>query len=206
MSKNKADDTNKISISFLKKYDYFTGWMSGTITWTRNGWGGESKSSVGLEASTMHDDKYLRIHYTQTDRNTQAEKDFDYKIPLTTTHCRYGGVRYWFTCPWYKNGVYCGRRVAKLYKDGDYFACRHCYNLTYESRNAKKSYKKGVFGILGKHWKSGDYLATLKRTYYNGKPTRKYRRYLKMSHISDEEVLAMERDKHFARSFTKHKK
>ena len=29
----------------------------------------------------------------------------------------------------------CGRRVRKLYlgPGGTYFACRHCYNLTYES-------------------------------------------------------------------------
>jgi hypothetical protein len=116
MSKSTADDTKKISTSFLKKHNYFCGWNSGTMTWTRSGMWGEHKSSVGIEVSTMHDDKYLRIHYTQTDRDTDEKKDFDYKIPLTTTPCRYGGVRYWFTCPWYKNGVYCGRRVSKSTK------------------------------------------------------------------------------------------
>jgi hypothetical protein len=34
MSKNEADDVKKISTSFLKKHDYFTGWRSGTMTWT----------------------------------------------------------------------------------------------------------------------------------------------------------------------------
>ena len=29
------------------------------------------------------------------------------------------------------NGVYCGRRVAKLYAGGRLFACRHCYRLCY---------------------------------------------------------------------------
>ena len=29
------------------------------------------------------------------------------------------------------NGIYCGRRVAKLYAGGRLFACRHCYRLGY---------------------------------------------------------------------------
>ena len=112
MSKTEADELRKISTSFLYKHDYFVGWKSGTITWTY-GWA-ENKSSVGIEVSTMNDENYLRIHYTQTDRYTEEKKDFDYKIPLTTTHCNYGGNRYWFICPWYKNGVYCGKRVGTL--------------------------------------------------------------------------------------------
>lgn len=81
MSKNEADDVKKIRTSFLKKHDYFTGWRSGTMTWTRSGWGGEHKSSVGIEVSITDGDGYLRIHYTQTDRDTQEKKDFDYKEP-----------------------------------------------------------------------------------------------------------------------------
>jgi hypothetical protein len=34
----------------------------------------------------------------------------------------------------YSNGQYCGRRVAVLYGLRDYFACRHCYRLAYESQ------------------------------------------------------------------------
>jgi hypothetical protein len=126
MSKTEADGIKKISASFLKKNAYFTGWRSGTITWTRNGWGGEHKSSVGIEVSTMDGNGYLRIHYTQTDRDTNEKKDFDYKIPLTTTPCRYGGKRYWFICPMSKSGVYCGKRVSTLYKDGDFFCLCLC--------------------------------------------------------------------------------
>jgi len=196
MSKSTADDTKKISISFLKKYDYFTGWKSGTMTWTRNGWGGEHKSSVSIEVSTMHEDKYLRINYTQTDRETQEKKDFDYKIPLTNTPCRYGGVRYWFTCPWYKNGVYCGKRVAKLYKDGDYFACRHCYNLTYESRN-----RSGIYRNFVSVPDVEEAEKEVKRMYYRGKPTRKYRRYMRLSEQCDMGfiMMASKLDKNFAR-------
>lgn len=194
MSKTEADDTKKISTSFLKKHKYFTGWRSGTITWT-SGWSG-NKSNVGIEVSTMNEDNYLRIHYTQTDNSTGEKKDFDYKIPLTTTPCRYGGKRYWFTCPWYKSGVYCGKRVGTLYKDGDYFACRHCYNLTYSSRNASRKY--GSFVSIPDVEQAEE---EVKRRYYRGMPTRKYKRYLRLSEKLDTGFLLMAShlDKKFAR-------
>lgn len=186
MSKATADSLKKISTAFLKKHSYFNNsWRSGTITWT-SGWDGH-KSSVGIDVRAMDDgDSYLRIHYTQTDRDTGEKKDFDYKIPLTTTPCRYGGKRYWFTCPWYKNGRYCGRRVATLYKDGDYFACRHCYNLTYDSRNLSGRYK-GFVSIPDIEEAEKE----VKRYYYRGQPTRKYRRVIRLNEKFEMGFIAM---------------
>src|ERR1700730_14154689 len=46
----------------------------------------------------------------------------------------FGGARPWFMCPVQSNGVYCGRRVTKLYGVGRLFACRHCYRLAYTSQ------------------------------------------------------------------------
>ena len=183
MSKSEADNAKKITTSFLKKHGYFKvrGWMSGTMTWTRSGWGGEHKSSVGIDVSTSEwsdGEGYLHIHYTQTDRDTDEKKDFDYKIPLTTTPCRYGGKRYWFICPMSKNGVYCGRRVGVLYKDGDLFACRHCYDLTYASRKLSGIAK--TFGSIVSIPDLEDAQAKLKRYSYRGKPTKRYQRFLKM--------------------------
>ncbi|BFT95181.1 MAG: hypothetical protein MNSN_04940 [Minisyncoccus archaeiphilus] len=175
MSKNEADGVKKISISFLKKNGYLKGWRSGTITWT-SGYD-EHKSSVGIEVSTVSSDSYLRINYTQTDNYSGEKKDFDYKIPLTTTPCRFGGKRYWFVCPWYKNGVYCGRRVGTLYKDGDYFACRHCYDLTYASKNVNRRYKMfPLFNVLTIEQKIEELEKSIKCRYYNGKPTKKQKR------------------------------
>lgn len=181
MSKSEADNTKKIATSFLKKNGYFIGWRSGTITWTRSGIGGEHKSSVGIEVSLFNGKNYLRIHYTQTDRDTDEKKDFDYKIPLTTTPCRYGGKRYWFICPWYKRGVYCGKRVGTLYKDGDYFACRHCYELTYSSQKENRRYKLfGLFNVLALDKKIEELSKQIKRPYYRGKPTRKQKQLEKL--------------------------
>jgi hypothetical protein len=49
------------------------------------------------------------------------------EICLDWTHCTYGGYRPWLVCG------NCGRRVVVLYGVGKYFACRHCYDLTYRS-------------------------------------------------------------------------
>ena len=59
----------------------------------------------------------------------------EYKISIERMACRLGGWRYWFLCPVFKDGVYCGNRVTKLYlpPSGKYFGCRECYDLTYES-------------------------------------------------------------------------
>ncbi len=54
-----------------------------------------------------------------TDRQTGEKTDYDYRIPLATTPCNLGGVRWWFICAVSKNGVYCGRRVGKLYLPPD---------------------------------------------------------------------------------------
>jgi len=187
MSRTEADNLKKIETSFLKKHDYFTGWRSGTIIWT-SGYGG-NKSSVGIEVSTMNDENYLRIHYTQTDRSSGEKKDFDYKVPLEITPCNFGGVRYWFKCSLYKRGVYCGRRVGVLYKDGDWFGCRHCYELTYESRKLSGRYKQ--FGRIISFPEIEKVRAEAKRTHYRGKYTRKYLRYLKMEEKSERSFMGM---------------
>jgi hypothetical protein len=177
MSKNNADEVKRISVNFLKKHDYFCGWRCGTITWTSNSYYGENKSSVGVDVSLINGDSYARIHYTQTDRDTEEKKDFDYKIPLVTTPCRYGGKRYWFICPWYKNKVYCGKRVGTLYKDGDYFACRHCYNLAYSSQKVNRRYKLfPLFDVFNFDDKISALEKQIKRRYYKGKPTKKQRK------------------------------
>lgn len=187
MSKTEADNLKKIETSFLKKHDYFSGFRSGTITWT-HGWSG-SKSSVGINVLTGEEEEYMRVYYTQTDNYSGEKKEFDYKIPLTTTSCRYGGKRYWFICPFSKNGVYCGRRVGVLYKDGDYFACRHCNKLTYESR--KLSGKAKAFGRIISIPEMEKAEAEIKRRFYRGNMTKRFKRFLRKRDKADRSFAGM---------------
>ena len=64
-----------------------------------------------------------------TYRHMQARTLYRQRIPLTPTVPYFGGLRWWFRCP------LCGRRVRKLYMPDDdrRFACRCCFQLTYDS-------------------------------------------------------------------------
>ncbi len=48
-----------------------------------------------------------------------------------------GGQRPWFICGVHASGIYCGRRVTKLYGAGKLFACRRCYCLAYQSQRER---------------------------------------------------------------------
>ena len=99
-------------------------WQSGGLTWTNSA--GEERASVGYELQTEAGAAWLRLHYT-----VRGDTPVDYRVRLDTTPVHFGGERWWFLCP----AVRCGRRGRKLYlgPGGTHFACRHCYNLTYES-------------------------------------------------------------------------
>jgi hypothetical protein len=58
-------------------------------------------------------------------------------VPILWKPCRFGGRRPFFLCPGVVNGVHCGRQVVNLYCAGKYFLCRHCYRLTYTSRQER---------------------------------------------------------------------
>ncbi len=117
----------------------------------------------------------VRLVYNVTDRVTGEKQYLDYQIPLTSTPCAYGGRRYWFVCPWDTDGQHCGRRVGTLYLLGDRFACRHCNNLTYASRNAPP-YDKGFVSIPDIERQKD----RVKRTHYAGRLTKQYIRLLLM--------------------------
>lgn len=188
--KTEADYLKHISVFFIKKHGYFNdGCKSGNITWSRNG---EQTGRIGIESLITEDEQYIRLTYTQTDRDTGEKEDFDYKILLTTTKCFFGGERYWFTCPWYVNGKYCGRRIGVLYLGARHFACRHCHNLSYESRNENKQYRYNpLFITLNNMFEADKLHEQVKRRYYAGKPTRKQRRLEKIRNRVDYSKLQM---------------
>lgn len=156
MSKPEANRVKKIPVTLLKKLGGFSTWWSAAVTWTSN-----YSGNVGcayIELSVDGEVKYLRISHTKGEQ----------KIPLTTTPCHYGGNRFWFLCT-------CGRRVGALYLGNNLFACRHCYNLTYSSRNESKKYRRFVSSVdIDKQEEKVGY------KYYRGVPTKKYTKLLQM--------------------------
>ena len=177
--KDEADSLKKVSIYFLNQNKYFeTAWHSGDISWSRNG---EKTGSITVEYIVDHTEYYLRFIYTQTDRDTGEKKNFNYKVQLATTPCNYGGLRYWFVCPLSVNGIPCNRRVGVLYKNGDYFGCRHCYNLTYRSKNENRRYRYNpLFNVLTYSDRIEELESKTNRHYYAGKLTKTYQKIAKL--------------------------
>lgn len=170
--RTEADFLKQVSVYFLNKHGYFNpGFHSGTINWSRNG---EETGKISIQSNLFGAEKTVRFIYTSTDRETGEKTDYDYNIPLTSTRCYFGGERYWFVCPFYSRGVYCGKRVGTLYLGDKYFACRHCNDLTWNSRNLG-----GISKALGQVISEPDLAEmrdNLKRWQYRGKPTKRYLR------------------------------
>ncbi len=175
--KDTVEDCRSVSIAFLRKHGFLCGYRSGVISW-KNSYG-EETASMGVTVSTGDGKDYARFCYTITDHRTGEKAKYDYKVELVTTPCNLGGVRWWFTCPLTKDGVCCGRRVGRLYlpPGGGYYGCRHCYDLSYESRNDTRH---GSFAHMGRFLTLDRQIEELReqvhRWTYRGVPTRKARR------------------------------
>lgn len=199
MSKIEADNYKKIPIWWLlREAKGLQG--SSNITWGENG----SSGRITVEYDLLGPDKYARFIYTQTDFFTKDKKDFDYKVLITETPCNYGSTRHWFICPLIKDGKQCGRRIGVLYKAGDYFACRHCYSLTYASRKINK--EEPVFSAVRLELKIESLQQQIKRYTYNKKLTRKGRKLEKLYQELEETLKAFalkERGIQYGKLFTK---
>jgi hypothetical protein len=104
----------------------------GTWRWSRGTGREEQTVSIGYEVGTTDPAwPWLRLFYTFL----PTRERIDYRVSLQTTRPRFGGLRWWFTCPLTLNGAGCGRRVGKLYlpPGARYFGCRVCHKLTYRS-------------------------------------------------------------------------
>ncbi len=113
----------------------------------------------------MDSDPYVRI---------ESQESTTHEVSLTLTRCNLGGVRWWFFCP------LCSERVAVLYLRPRFgrFRCRHCNDLSYSSRNEPRS--GGWLGLMNEWRRLLDQKdkvePRVKRKFYRGRPTRKFRR------------------------------
>ena len=169
--KTTTEEALDLSIFRLNKWSLLSGFTSSTLTWRWRLSG--RKCSIGIIVD-VRDNPYVRLQYTKTDQEGN-KKDFDYQVPLVTTPCNFGGKRYWFCCR------VCGKKVGCLYLGKEYFICRTCADLTYESRNESRMGRPGGIGhFIVSDRKIEELMKNIKREYYAGKPTRKYKRVLKL--------------------------
>ena len=108
------------------------GLWRGGITWSLAGrYVADITYTIRIDSGLL-----VELAYNLTPAGGEPEQ-INYTVRLTSAPLPWGGLRYWFICP-VKN---CGRRARKLYlaPGGKYFACRHCYNLTYKSAQEEHS-------------------------------------------------------------------
>ena len=181
--KNTVESSLSIDLKRLREWGYFRGLVGGTLTWT-NGWGKES--SIGITVSTSDfNNAFTRLNYTVTEKSNGETRDFDYRVKMVFTPCNYGGKRWWFICGLSIDGKYCGRRVYKLYSSpgSNYFGCRHCHDLSYKARQEHSRRFDFLQRFFSAEKRVEKMASTVKRRYYAGKPTKKYRQLLKYQRI-----------------------
>jgi hypothetical protein len=150
-------DANRLTREgILKEHVLATGgWR-----WTYRS-GGSFTVSYYVDTADMESPS-VRLSYTWVWTSTREQESASYRVLLTTTRPRFGGLRWWFVCPLRVDGRECSRRVGKLYLPprDRYFGCRHCYELTYTSCQESHKYD-GVYRLLARY--TGYDLATVKR-------------------------------------------
>jgi len=202
MAKSTAENSHALSIFWLNKHGYLDkdySYKSGIITWT-SGFGNKSNVAFSIvkdDWGTTEEKICIELKYTHTDRWTNEKSDMDFKIPIATTSCNYGGKRYWFVCPLTKNEQYCGRQVGVIYSIDKWFGCRHCGEIAYNSQMSGGRFRGSSVCVPDIEKAEQE----VKRYYYNGKPTRKYRRVMRLNKKLDQwfVLLAARTDKRFAR-------
>ena len=105
-----------------------TGVCTGTIRWTRY----SQTSSIGFTTNWETAPSTVTLSYAD---DAIGKNSIRLEVELQSTKVRNGGKRWWFTCPLIRDGVPCGRRCGCLHlpPGQNYFGCRQCHGLTYES-------------------------------------------------------------------------
>lgn len=174
MAKYTCEASKRVEMPFLKKNGYLFDYPKiGTIEWTSY-----RKPSGSISILVNSKELYVQFNYTQTPHGSEPEK-LDYRVQLVITHCYFGGIRYWFSCPLQLNGQTCNRRVSILYLGRKYFGCRRCHDLAYNSQ------QESHHGCLSYLKKFLTYDTTLREKhdkirvkYWKGRPTKRYQRWL----------------------------
>jgi hypothetical protein len=142
--KTSVEECRRLTIFGFRQY--LRPGYAGSIRWKR---GDQMTGAISYQVIGYEAPEALRLTYNITARVSGETSDYDYMVQLETTPLPWGGVRYWFTCPLVIDGWPCPRRVGVLYlpPGGQYFGCRHCYNLTYQSAQEKGKFD-GLYKVL----------------------------------------------------------
>ena len=126
-TRGSVETERQLDIGELSRNDVLREGWSGNYRWSS---GGKELARIGVKmgGSSLH----LSYRYR---RNGDEWEPVDQHIPIEWRTCRFGGSRPYFRCPGVINGRTCRRTVLRLCSTGKFFACRHCYRLSYLSQH-----------------------------------------------------------------------
>ena len=128
-SRSTVEDCRSIDIRRFQRAGYIPGPSWFNWQWSQDG---ERVADIAVRVAGQYE---VVLSYRSRSYGEEEWESVEQHIPLEWTDCHIGGQRPWFVCSVFRSGVYCGRRVAKLHAGGKLFACRHCYNLAYQSQH-----------------------------------------------------------------------
>lgn len=132
MARNTTEGVTSLDIAEMKRRGWLNHWGGpGQLHWSR---GGERFASAEFWVHAgNHGPEAVRLRYKVV--RADGKTSCDYTVRLAYSWCHFGGWRTWWICPLTVNGRVCGRRCRILYLPygADYFGCRKCYDLAYES-------------------------------------------------------------------------
>ena len=134
-TKNVANDFHRIAVWWLVREARKSNFKAIRVIWGDD-------TFIVCQVVLSPNRSFVRFSYDNKDLVTGEPKHFEYNIFLGEASCYFGGNRHWFICGLQRDGKFCGKWVGVLYRCGDYFACRHCFNLTYRTRNDNR---RGAF-------------------------------------------------------------
>ena len=112
----KHESTKRIEMRYLVRNNYLSG-FSKRLNWSFDG------IKTGSIVVTPKGDE---IHLNYGLRTDDQFEDCSQTVCLIKEGCRFGGYRYWFTCP------KCDSKRATLYFRRKHFACRVCQGISYQ--------------------------------------------------------------------------
>jgi hypothetical protein len=185
-ARDTTEQAKRIELSWLRKHNYLGGFGRGNLSWSRNG---NQTGNINIYVDTYSENPNIKLTYKARKHGEEEWIDIDFSFRMESIPCRFGGKKWFFICGLYKNNQFCGRRARILYMAGNYFGCRKCANLSYESCNVSGAEKQ--FGKIISIPEIEEMREQVKRTHYRGKPTKKYLRYLKMDERAEMSFIGM---------------
>lgn len=159
------DEVKTIDLSEIKKWGYLKpkNIKSGVITWKRNG---VETSSISIASDiTNPNNRFITLSYNYGDEPVR------YNIDLVGVPSNLGkGEVLYFLCP------QTGKRCRKLYFYNGYFLHREAAPGMYESQTHSKKNRGLIKLLFEKEEAEKELNKPYFKRYYNGRPTKRYKR------------------------------